>query len=100
MSSMSLPLRECGLKSCRYCTGRLGTASLPLRECGLKFIWTVQNADGRVVTPLAGVWIEMRAIQIIAKLLASLPLRECGLKYGYYLNMRHSDGHSPCGSVD
>ena len=32
------------------------------------------------VTPLAGVWIEIRSISLLCWALASLPLRECGLK--------------------
>ena len=39
------------------------------------------GAASAVVTPLAGVWIEMhRFTSKIQKILGSLPLRECGLK--------------------
>ena len=35
-----------------------------------------------MVTPLAGVWIEIAALcPATVLVLASLPLRECGLKY-------------------
>ena len=55
--------------------------SLPLRECGLK--WTKDFRRGRriIVTPLAGVWIEIAyEVTEITEAAESLPLRECGLK--------------------
>ena len=36
--------------------------SLPLRECGLKLVKCNQPLNILTVTPLAGVWIEMRGI--------------------------------------
>ena len=33
--------------------------SLPSRECGLKSTWSLNTRDGEWVTPFAGVWIEM-----------------------------------------
>ena len=53
-----------------------------MRECGLKLRIQAQDHGRILVTPLAGVWIE-----IIVSFLpdgyvtVSLPLRECGLKY-------------------
>ena len=78
-------------------------SSLPLRECGLKFVRIVQKRNLAIVTPLAGVWIEIiiftsPVLHISVTPLAgvwieispypwgpgiltkSLPLRECGLK--------------------
>ena len=77
----SLPLRECGLKFACYCIVRYSQQSLPLRECGLKLLKNVSQpaipwslplrecglkykAPGgymkaRLVTPLAGVWVEI-----------------------------------------
>ena len=58
-SLLSLPSRECGLKSpiCRH--HRLYHLSLPSRECGLKFHPLGGRRQDVVVTPLAGVWIEI-----------------------------------------
>ena len=55
--SVSLPLRECGLKSCR-----------------LSFI-----VAAIFVTPLAGVWIEIMSLTKVEHDILSLPLRECDL---------------------
>ena len=54
-----------------------------------------------LVTPLAGVWIEIQfAVWTCSKSLTSLPLRECGLKCFTHLNCAFFNCHSPCGSVD
>ena len=55
----SLPVRECGLKSDQgeILSGYL--PSLPVRECGLKWKLTGNSRPGNIVTPRAGVWIEM-----------------------------------------
>jgi len=53
--------------------------SLPLRECGLKYILADKVINVSIVTPLAGVWIEILPFNLIFK---------------------SSFGHSPCGSVD
>ena len=75
----SLPLRECGLKYLAAQYRLLDPVSLPLRECGLKFLVAETKARLLLVTPLAGVWIE---ITIFGKeAMAGM----C---------------HSPCGSVD
>jgi len=56
--------------------------SLPLRECGLKSIENVVSTLLHEVTPLAGVWIEIQSRGFPPrKRSLSLPLRECGLKY-------------------
>ena len=54
-------------------------ASLPLRECGLKCVCLMEILINHVVTPLAGVWIEIMQA-------ATATLEEYR--------------HSPCGSVD
>ena len=79
----SLPLRECGLKYriTRHHPAGCGR-SLPLRECGLKFFHHRRSNATALVTPLAGVWVEIGAMadNIGAAASSSLPLRECGLK--------------------
>ena len=59
----------------------LGHWSLPLRECGLKCQWIEQEDKLVIVTPLAGVWIEINIKNKKGDIKKSLPLRECGLKY-------------------
>ena len=76
-----------------------------------------------LVTPLAGVWIEIVRGDLSKCISKSLPLRECGLKYtpdclalqkprvtplaGVWIEIvsiiygyKGVEGHSPCGSVD
>ena len=81
ISVMSLPSRECGLKSflsashriCNNVTPFAGVwieisyqaekyppaTSLPSRECGLKLLYTDVKLKIGGVTPFAGVWIEI-----------------------------------------
>ena len=75
--------------------------SLPLRECGLKSLCYGNLEYGIKVTPLAGVWIEIK-LSFFSDINASLslPLRECGLK-SFINDLELSCiRHSPCGSVD
>ena len=97
--------------------------SLPLRGCGLKWFWNRQILQNGIVTPLAGVWIEIEKTQSSIKNLhnvtplagvwieiasggsffimpASLPLRGCGLKWNTPYNATSLYCHSPCGGVD
>ena len=53
--------------------------SLPLRECGLKYSIEEILLLQEIVTPLAGVWIEIISLYRTAAVLGC---------------------HSPCGSVD
>ena len=55
----SLPSRECGLKWVLCWQHCYFEWSLPLRECGLKFIELDDSNIDQVVTPFAGVWIEI-----------------------------------------
>ena len=52
------------------------------------------------VTPLAGVWIEINIASAKGMYKKSLPLRECGLKFRQMSEYGWTKGHSPCGSVD
>ena len=56
------------------------SVSLPLRECGLKYCLQYCPEEPLLVTPLAGVWIEIAFIKYYFYVTLSLPLRECGLK--------------------
>ena len=53
--------------------------SLPTRECGLKSHLQEVLSD-LIVTPYAGVWIEIFGALPVIVAVASLPTRECGLK--------------------
>ena len=99
---LSLPTRECGLKYDIHCPPSPLLVSLPTRECGLKFICFLHRLSDHVVTPYAGVWIEIvkkgwdKSGHIVTPYAgvwieicrvcgknaaqASLPTRECGLK--------------------
>ena len=54
--------------------------SLPTRECGLKLFDSKKEANRYMVTPYAGVWIEIAYSLVPDRWLWSLPTRECGLK--------------------
>ena len=62
MNALSLPSRECGLKS--FCLFPLPQIkwSLPSRECGLKFLEFLKYMTYANVTPFAGVWIEIHGL--------------------------------------
>ena len=47
--------------------------SLPTRECGLKSIIVLVFADRKLVTPYAGVWIEISIESITAVLITVTP---------------------------
>ena len=74
--------------------------SLPLRECGLKSKAKGGKPKDKNVTPFAGVWIETDLTADEFTRLMSLPLWECGLKPEIYGTIERKSGHSLCGSVD
>ena len=55
--------------------------SLPTRECGLKSSGFSSDASTVIVTPYAGVWIEIAVLRNYNYAYRSLPTRECGLKF-------------------
>ena len=62
MLLVSLPSRECGLKFINFTTKDMKAKSLPSRECGLKFHVRDPPFLFCIVTPFAGVWIEMHLL--------------------------------------
>ncbi len=58
-SPTSLPVRECGLKYHVRGEDQEGSRSLPVRECGLKLKQEADAMREQLVTPCAGVWIEI-----------------------------------------
>ena len=61
---MSLPSRECGLKFAAYLDQHGAELSLPSRECGLKSFKCTSFEQFRLVTPFAGVWIEIQNMKL------------------------------------
>ena len=62
----------------------------------------VSNNDSRLfcVTPYAGVWIEIEITPYISSRSESLPTRECGLKFFQKSTIGFDHRHSLRGSVD
>ena len=79
---MSLPLRECGLKSYLWGYGKNIKRVTPLAGVWIE-MFELRFASGELlVTPLAGVWIEIWVkTWRQSKRNWSLPLRKCELKY-------------------
>ena len=88
MGNGSLPSRECGLKWHILILIDIVFPSLPSRECGLKSFCPCTPMITGVVTPFAGVWIEIRGKHQKMRGIVSLPSRECGLKYVIALHER------------
>ncbi len=66
-------------------------------EMPVRTIWELSGW----VTPCAGVWIEIRRNWVEITMLSwSLPVRECGLKWFSPLSCKGIKSHSLCGSVD
>ena len=74
--------------------------SLPSRECGLKFSYIPSQKCSHIVTPFAGVWIEIPLCNRNGYKLWSLPSRECGLKSLRSCQPMSKVSHSLRGSVD
>ena len=76
-------------------------ASLPLRECGLKFDSPGMLAKGNIVTPLAGVWIEITLYKQLHLQIIVTPLAGVWIEIiADAARTATPRGHSPCGSVD
>ena len=71
----SPPSRGCGLKYDDQFPPLFRPMSPPSRGCGLKCIWFPKNAVESIVTPFAGVWIEIRSDAKAFKTRRSHPLR-------------------------
>ena len=101
---MSLPSRECGLKSWNWRGWHAGGSVTPLAGVWIEIVKSSESCAPSGVTPLAGVWIEIveeridRIIDGVTPLAGvwieiqtahkpvsanakSLPSRECGLKF-------------------
>ena len=59
VSTLSLPLRECGLKYRLHGTSNHFHHVTPLAGVWIEMIIPVYRLTVNIVTPLAGVWIEM-----------------------------------------
>ena len=120
---MSLPTRECGLKSCRtnsfnymvYVTPYAGVwieiciiffykfsnRSLPTRECGLKFFHLPKESYLYPVTPYAGVWIEIVSSVVVSSAETVTPYAGVWIEIGVVREYNYTEySHSLRGSVD
>ena len=97
---VSLPLRECGLKSAQPSVSGSGHKVTPLAGVWIEILHIPGIPCPPSVTPLAGVWIEMLNFLFCDIVCRSLPLRECGLKFVIPAVKFRRCRHSPCGSVD
>ena len=93
---MSLPSRECGLKSSWNARPLTKSSVTPFAGVWIEICSAVDNVSQSFVTPFAGVWIEMILnLPLYGILVASLPSRECGLKLELPLQIRQSDWSLP-----
>ena len=77
---VSLPVRECGLKS-GFGLRHLGGGHVtPRAGVWIEMICGEYGLSVKLVTPRAGVWIEIMSATPDTKSKGSLPVRECGLK--------------------
>ena len=121
---MSLPSRECGLKSHLCLSTMLHSSVTPLAGVWIEICTRLRPLGYSEVTPLAGVWIEIRSGRRSPGRHESLPSRECGLKFcktgmwvvkrgvtplaGVWIEINGTtqtardlrESHSPRGSVD
>jgi len=75
--------------------------SLPSRECGLKSEADDGESVGQSVTPLAGVWIEMMVSCMLHFLMGVTPLAGVWIEImRAYKEKAKTSCHSPRGSVD
>ena len=75
--------------------------SLPLRECGLKSYALNNTINSNFVTPLAGVWIEILTVGKYPTDLTVTPLAGVWIEIKRDgLARKSHQSHSPCGSVD
>ena len=80
--SMSLPSRECGLKSWKYLVTIDTLLSLPSRECGLKSYKRQDSTILQLSLPSRECGLKCDIICHATAAGMSLPSRECGLKSG------------------
>mgnify|MGYP006918500433 CR=1 FL=1 len=75
--------------------------SLPVRECGLKFLKVKGTSERVIVTPRAGVWIEIALSRPYVTAILVTPRAGVWIEImANILKMAGELSHSPCGSVD
>jgi len=77
MRLWSHPSRVCGLKYPAHSGVYQGRGSHPSRVCGLKSSDARSDAPAGIVTPLAGVWIEIGCTETIQPVLTRHTPRGC-----------------------
>ena len=118
----SLPVWECGLKSCRriekpwrwICHSLYGSVDwncfpatlkswqgvTPCMGVWIEIAWKPGKGNLCSVTPCMGVWIEIERLHNFHGWIKSLPVWECGLKSIYHRKQLRPRCHSLYGSVD
>ena len=97
----SLPLRECGLKSQEDLAKIKRDLVTPLAGVWIEIISRQQLQTAFIVTPLAGVWIEITITNAKISERNVTPL--AGVWIEIYTEAERGQmnfSHSPCGSVD
>ena len=75
--------------------------SLPVRECGLKSLRHRAAQHNHIVTPRAGVWIEIRNRAVSTNVEVVTPRAGVWIEIlPCVMDLLRLMGHSPCGSVD
>ena len=98
---VSLPSRECGLKSLSIDYKGHFEIVTPFAGVWIEIANRYQVVIEHDVTPFAGVWIEISLRLAILFFASSLPSRECGLKSdGQRAELIDGQSHSLRGSVD
>ena len=97
---LSLPSRECGLKSLAVDSKAQLRVVTPFAGVWIEIISAEKSYSHFGVTPFAGVWIEIRISCLSFPKPSSLPSRECGLKFHTDRFSHRSARHSLRGSVD
>ena len=72
----------------------------PLAGVWIEIFWPLHLIQRILVTPLAGVWIEIHnQTRLLCLFQKSLPLRECGLKYRGYRVLSAENAVTPLAGV-
>ena len=96
----SLPVRECGLKS--HCLPLFFGCHLVTPRAGvwIEIKMISIHLFPQSVTPRAGVWIEIWIVNIVMGCdCASLPVRECGLKSLFFIGITCLNSVTPRAGV-
>ena len=101
LKTLSLPLRECGLKHHGDKGFRIPVKVTPLAGVWIETQRTPEERENELVTPLAGVWIETIGRLFPFFLVNVTPLAGVWIETTIISSYSAEPlSHSPCGSVD